>query len=267
MLDESGSQLAQGFCDGNAEGFPDALACLVRLAAPVLDDTAGGLAVAGLEATGVSGEPECGKIGEEILGEDLIEIDLQVGGSGDADVVPEDAQLGPVGYHAPEGAVGGVEVFLHQVVGRTAATLLAEAGIGLVQIVPVGDQQEGDGALTGIVREGEMAIVQLDGSGRSQILVAQYRANERIDPVVDAGLGGVSLVAVGGDSVIPGEFFLDGQGGRETVVGSSLARQFAGGDFLQEFGGKQAPFDPQGWKSMSSREPHEVVVRAMGRNR
>ena len=55
MLQESVAQLPQGVGDAVAEILADALACLVRLGPPSLDDATRRLAVGRLEAAGVRG--------------------------------------------------------------------------------------------------------------------------------------------------------------------------------------------------------------------
>ena len=268
MFEESVAEAAQGFGDAAAQVFEDALAGFVRFGAPDFEDAVGGLAaVRGGEASGVGGEPEGGEVGVEFFAEDEVEVGFDGGAAGEAGVVAQDAQLRAVGDDAPQAAVFGIEVFLHQAVGRLAAARAAEMGVGGVEAAVARGQQQGRGAAAGAVGEFEDAVVERGALGRGQVGVAEDLAQQRLEPIAHADLfcaeaeaaaaGGVAGVQIAGDAPVAGDFVFDRERFREAVIGAGLTRRLEFGDFAEEFRRQDAARGAQRREAAAfSREGH-----------
>ena len=133
-----------------------ALAGLVRLAPPALEDAGGGAAsVTRLEAGAVGEQPEGGEVRENLVLEGALEVELDPGRAGEARVVAQDAQGQAVGDEAPKRVVRGVQVLLDKAPGRAAPALLAALRTGLVEVEAGRQQDQRHGAFAGAVGERE----------------------------------------------------------------------------------------------------------------
>ena len=166
MLQESSAQLPQRVGNAVAEILADALARLVCLGPPGLDDATGRLVIGRLQSTGMSGQPERGKVRIQLLREDKVEIGLDIGGPREAGVVAQKPQLRAIRDHAPQRSVFGIEVLLDHAVRRLPAAVLTETEVGLVKVEVVRHQQQGDGAAAGVVAQLELPVFKDDGTGR-----------------------------------------------------------------------------------------------------
>ena len=134
MLKETVAKLAKGLGDAVAEIRQDALTGLMGLGAPAFDDAIGRLAVVRREAARMGGEPERSEIRIEFFCENEVEVGFDIGGPGKARVVPKNSQLRAVRNDPPQTVVLGIQVFLHQPMGRLPPAFVAESRICFVQI-------------------------------------------------------------------------------------------------------------------------------------
>ena len=247
---------------------------LVRLGPPRFDDAVRRVVVGGHEPAGVGREPEGREVGIEFLGEDQVEVGLDVGRAREARVVAEDPDSGPVRDHTPERAGLGVQVLLHHAVRCRTAAVAAEARIRLVQVEIMCQEQQRDRAAARAVRELEDPLIELDAAGRRQALVPE-RSEQRNQPVVHPHAGraearagaafGVPRVEIVADHPVPGDLVLDRQRFREPVVRAALAGRGKGGHFGEELGRQDPAFDLERREAPAVPPARHRQILAMGR--
>ncbi|MCY4012823.1 MAG: hypothetical protein OXG82_08930 [Gammaproteobacteria bacterium] len=137
MRQEPVAELEERFGDAVAQVAKNALAGFDGLGAPAFDDATARLAVGCRKAAGVCREPKRGEIRIELLRKDQVEVRLDVRRTGHAGVVPEQAQLGPVGDDSPQARIVGVEVLLHYGMGSLAPAILGERAARTVEVMAI----------------------------------------------------------------------------------------------------------------------------------
>ncbi len=152
------------------------------------DDQPGGR---GEKAAGVTEKPESGEIGVEAFAENGFEVGLEVGRPGQAGVIAQDAQLQPVANDGPQRGVAGVEDFLREQEGRTAARAVAVPTARLVERLVVRGEDERDAPFAGGAADGEAAFADGDLADAPEVGKTEYLAAERFEEVA-AGKPGVS---------------------------------------------------------------------------
>lgn len=144
-----------------------------RLVVPALQPA--GLGAGGLHPALVADEPEQGKVGVDLAGHDGLEVELQVGGAGQAGVVPQGPQARPVGADGPQVLFRAVEQLLDHGVGGHRLGYPGRRPrhppAAPVQLDARSHQMDGDRPpdVGDRVRLG----LDLDGPGRQQAPVAQ----------------------------------------------------------------------------------------------
>ena len=136
-----------------------------------------------------------------------------------------------------------------------SAAFLAEADIGLVEVEIPGQQQKGHGAAECAVGQLEYPLVQHRAAGGGQVVVAEQRAQERREPLLDANRGRskigsrtalrIAAVEIVANAPIPRKFLLDREGSGQTVIGAGLLRRFQRGNGLEKLGRQYAAFNPE----------------------
>src|SRR5689334_21187764 len=120
MLQETVAKLAQYCRNTLAQPLASPLSSLMGCRAPALNDRRTRLAVHGFEARSVPQEPKGREVGIELLGEDEVDIGLNIGRARETGVVAQEAQLCTVGDDAPKRVIFRVQKLLHQSVRRAA---------------------------------------------------------------------------------------------------------------------------------------------------
>ena len=169
----------------------------------------------------MSDKPECGEVGVESFRKHEIKVGLDIGGARQADIVAQNAEFRSVGYYPPQGSVFGIEIFLHQSMGRLFPPVESETIVGPVKIEVAGYEQERHGTVTGAMRQPEQTIFQHDAVRDDQIIMAKDLLQQRLKPLFDIDLRitqvlsratfGMVSVEIVGDTPVSGEFFLDCQ--------------------------------------------------------
>ena len=134
MLQQSVAKLEQGLGDAVAEISQHTLTGLVGLGTPAFDDTAGRLAVRRHKAACMGRKPERREIRIELFREHKVEVGLDVGRTRQARGVAEYTQLRAVRDDSPQAVILCIEEFLHQSMGRMAASFVAESRITPIEI-------------------------------------------------------------------------------------------------------------------------------------
>lgn len=180
--------VAEGEYDGvdsGAEAIADAGAGVERVLVVDLDGSLGDGVLSDGQAGGMEEAVEEGEVGEEFLGEDAFEVELDEGEFDEAGRVPEQADEAAVGDDAVE-VLGEVEVFLNQPVGRHARGV-GHGAAAVERLVPA---NEVDGELVaGGIAVGDAVGFPLEGFGFGEVELVAKQAEERDEPEV-TGLGG-----------------------------------------------------------------------------
>ncbi len=113
------AEVADRLLDGAAQPFADARARVERILVIALDQAFGGRSLVGRQASGVQQPVEDGEVGKETVGEDAVQVELEVGELDQPGAVAQQAQHAAVGDQAVELLVQ-VQELLHQRVGRHA---------------------------------------------------------------------------------------------------------------------------------------------------
>jgi hypothetical protein len=136
----------------------------------------------------VAQPPQQCEVGVDLAVEHRLEVELDERLPGQADVVPQDAELQAVADEAPQVGLGAVQELLHQAV---RAGFLAPGRLDpLVQVLAEAD--EVDRAVVADVGDRVLLAVDLEGPGRVELAVLQ-RPPERQQPLVQGnGVAGVA---------------------------------------------------------------------------
>ena len=102
MLQEAVAEIADGVLDGLAETFADARAGIKGILMVAFDPAFGGGFVGERQARGMQQTVEDGKVGEEAVGEDAVEIELQVAQLDEARAIAQEAENAAIGDEAVE---------------------------------------------------------------------------------------------------------------------------------------------------------------------
>ncbi|MDA8063565.1 MAG: hypothetical protein M0T80_14260, partial [Actinomycetota bacterium] len=110
MRQESAAEGGDGPFEAGAEPIECSHALLAGLLDPPLEPAVCWLV--GFEAALVAGHPQDGEVSEDLVREHRLEVELDVGGSGQAGVVPKEPEAPAVGEDCPEVVLGAVEELL-----------------------------------------------------------------------------------------------------------------------------------------------------------
>lgn len=173
------------------------------------------------QAGGVEEAVEEGEVGEEFLGEDAFEVELDEGEFDEAGGIPEQADEATVGDDAVE-VFGEVEVFLNQPVWRHARGI-GHGAAAVERLVPA-DEVDGE-LVAGGIAVGDAVGFPLDGLGLGEVELVAKETEQRDEPLV-ARLGGA-----GGSLLEAGDFHLIG-----SPVGAGGGPGI--GDLILDLGGR-----------------------------
>lgn len=241
MGEKAGAQRPQRFRHLVAQVAADGDAGFVPGRAPTLPwaifGFAGLLTLRGAEAAGMGEQPAGGEVCVQLLAEHGLQIDLEIGGAGQAGVVAQDAQPQAVDDDGPEAGVGGVQRFLRQHEG-TAPTDLAGIRIGITEALRrrierliVGGENQRHPTAEGRVADWIAVACLLDGGRPVQVGEAQHVAQQRDDELARRHRLRVDVLAAAQALEIQPEVE------RDLPVARNLVAQFqALGDAVVAFG-------------------------------
>lgn len=242
------------FLHGTAQAVANAGAGVEGVLMVNLDGSLGNGVLFNRQAGGVEQTVEQRKVGEEFLGENAVEVELDEGEFDKAGGIAEEANLAAVGDDAVE-VLGEVEVFLHQTVRGHAGGI--RHGAAAVEGLEAADEVNGQ-AVAGGVAMGDAVGFPLDGLGICKRELIAKEAEEWDEPLV-AGLGGAGRalaqaadpglvgcpISTGGSPGIR-NLVLDLGGGIEAEILGGLVRLLATLNGIEDISGEDGAFESDG---------------------
>ena len=195
MFQKTVADLSQGFRDAVAEIFPCAFARFMGFGPPDFHDAVRRLVVVGLQAAGVSREPESREVRIYVFRENQVQVRFDIGRSGQTRVVAKDSQFRPVGNDSPERDVFRVQILLHQSVRRFPASFMTETRVGLVKIEVTCRKQKGHGVSVSLMGKLKDSVANGDAFNLGQDIVSEDRTQQMYEPFVYADLPCVQITA------------------------------------------------------------------------
>ncbi len=227
MANEAGAECPQRGGDAVAQAIAGANAGFVPGVAPAFQRairghrrrtlipgrSPGGRGKRFAEAARVGDQPEGREVGVEVLGEDRLQIDVDIRRAGQAGVGAQDAQAESIGDDGPEAAIGGVQNLLRQQERRPAAQALggpvAEALMRAVEVLRMRGEHQRHTTPKRVEADRESAFADHDLTDRLQIGEAEHLPAEWDKEFLDRESMRVEVGALATDLEIAPEVLRD----------------------------------------------------------